>query len=126
MDTHKLIEGYVRLRNRKTELEAKHKEELRPIRDMMDKIEAKLLAEMLDTGLTQFKGPGGTAYQTTKTTATVADREAFRQFVLDEDAWDMADIRAAKSAIKAHKEEFGELPPGINWREELGVNFRQS
>lgn len=126
MDTHKLIEGYVRMRNRKAELEAKHKEELRPIREMMDKIEAKLLTEMLNTGLTQFKGPGGTAYKATKTSATVADREAFRQFILEEDAWDMADIRAAKSAIKAYKEEFDELPPGVNWREELGVNFRQS
>ena len=126
MDSAMMIESYIRLRNRKTEIEARHKEELRPVRDLMAKLEAKMLESMAESGLTQMKGPGGTAYRTTRTSATVADREAFRRFILAEDAWDMADIRAAKAAITAYKEEFGELPPGVNWREELGVNFRQS
>ena len=31
-----------------------------------------------------------------------------------------------KQAVEQYKEEHGDLPPGINWREEVVVNVRRS
>lgn len=125
MNVERLVEGYVKLRDRKSAIEAKHKEELAPIRKLMDEVEAKMLAAMMETNTTSLKTKAGTAYQTTRVSATVADRDAFKTYCTDNDAWELADIRAGKTAIRAMVEETGELPPGINWREDIGVNFKR-
>lgn len=126
MDVEQLVQGYVSLRDRKAEIEAKHKAELAPIRGLMQKIEARMLSYMHETKTTSLAVKGvGTAYQTTRVSATVADRDAFKNYCLDNDAWELADIRAGKAAIRAMVEETGELPPGINWREDIGVNFKR-
>jgi len=126
MDVDRLIGGYVKLRDKKAELEAKHREELAPVRKLMAEIENRMLGYMNESGLTSLSSKGvGTAYQTTRVSATVADRDAFKGYCEQEDAWELADIRAGKAAIRAMVEETGELPPGINWREDIGVNFKR-
>jgi len=125
MDIEKLVSKYVQLRDKKSELEAKHREELAPIKKYMQDIEVMMLKQMGELNTTSLKTTAGTAYQTKRTSATVADRELFRSYCLENDAWELADIRAGKSAIAAMVEETGDLPPGINWREELGVNFKR-
>jgi hypothetical protein len=126
MDIERLVGGYVRLRDKKAEIEARHKEELAPLRKMMDDIEAKMLQAMQESNATSFKTTAGTAYKTSRTSATVADRSTFKEWIVCEDAWEFADLRANKTAVAAYRDETGELPPGINWREELGVNFKRS
>jgi len=125
MDIEKLVSKYVQLRDKKSEMEARHREEIAPIKKYMADIEIMMLKQMGELNTTSLKTAAGTAYQTKRTSATVADRELFRNYCLENDAWELADIRAGKSAISAMVEETGDLPPGINWREELGVNFKR-
>lgn len=125
MDIERLVGGYVRLRDKKAELEARHKEELAPIRKMMEDIEVRMLQAMQESNTTSLKTGAGTAYKTVRTSATVADRSTFKGWIVSEDAWEFADLRVNKTAVAAYREETGELPPGVNWREELGVNFRR-
>ena len=126
MNIEKSIDYYIRLRDRKAEVEAKHREELAPIKSAMSELENKMLAYMNETGTTSVSAKGvGTSYQTTRVNATVADRDAFMKYCEENDAWELADIRAGKTAIRAMLEDTGELPPGINWSESIGVNFKR-
>lgn len=126
MDIERLIQGYVKLRDKKAEMEAAHKNAMAPIRKLMVDVENKMLEYMHETGLTSLSAKGvGTAYQTTRVSATVADRDLFKSYCEENDSWELADIRAGKAAIRAMLEDTGELPPGVNWSESVGVNFKR-
>jgi hypothetical protein len=38
----------------------------------------------------------------------------------------MLERRVSKAAVEQYKDEHGNLPPGINWREEITINVRRS
>jgi len=120
-----IVAAFIKLRDKKEALEARHKEELKPIREQMDTLATALLTIMQAVGTTELKGDAGTAFQTLKTSATVEDKEAFRLFCRDNDLWELADIRASKLAVEQYKTEHNELPPGIKWSSMYDVNVRR-
>lgn len=121
-----LVATYVKARLKKAKLKSEYDEKVKPVDAVMDRIEAELLNTFNTMGVDSIKTPSGTAYVTTKSSATVADREAFRQYLLQNDAWELADLRAAKLAIEQFKESNQELPPGINYSATKAVNFRSA
>ena len=125
MNHEELVMRYRQLRDRKVEMQERHKEELAPVNKLMQAVENRMLKEMLEEGFESIKTKAGTAYKTTRTSASVADRTAFLDFVREEGMWEMLESRANKLAVEAYREETGDLPPGINWREDVGVNFRK-
>lgn len=124
-NVEQLVAAYRHIRDRKAEIEQEFKEKLAPLNAALSRIETETLKRMQECGAKSLQTKSGTAYQTVRVSASVADREAFRAYCEAEDAWELADIRASKAAIRAMLEETGELPPGINWRESIGVNFRR-
>lgn len=92
----------------------------------MERIEGELLLRFQTQGIDSISVNGvGTAYKTTKTSATVADWDAFFSHVLQNEAWELLEHRANKKAVEQHKIENEELPPGVNWNEITAVNFRK-
>ncbi|TDN70482.1 hypothetical protein [Paraburkholderia sp. BL10I2N1] len=127
MKLNEVVSTYIALRDKIAARKKAHKEELEPIEQAMEQIEAVLLRTFDATGLESAKTEKGTAYVSTRTSATVADREVFLDFIKAKEEWPLADIRAAKTAIEVFKDSNGgELPPGINWREERTINVRRS
>jgi len=120
-----IISAYIKVRDLKDEVEARHKEELKPYKEKLEILGSALLEIMQNVGTGELKGPAGVAFRTTKTSATVADRETFKQFCEAHDLWDLADIRASKTAIADYKQEHGDLPPGIRWSSMYDVNVRR-
>lgn len=117
-----VVKMYLTLRAEKASLDAAKKE----VQAKMDKIEAKLLETMQKMGVDSLKTEAGTAYSTTRTSSSVGDKEVFMNFVREKGEWALLESRASKEAVKVYMEENnGELPPGVNWREEVVVNFRQ-
>lgn len=93
----------------------------------MDKLEAKLLDVFNQTGMDSVKTEFGTAYASTRTTASVADRDAFMDFVKGKQEWSLLEVRVNKTAVDQFRSaNDDELPPGINVREERVVNIRRS
>jgi hypothetical protein len=125
MKISEAVQLYVKLRDEAAELKRKYQEEADKVKANMDKIEGALLAAMDAAGMESVKVNGGTAYVTTKTSATVADRESFLNFCKEKGEWSLMDVRAAKSAIVQYKTANDDLPPGIDWRAERVVNFRR-
>jgi hypothetical protein len=127
MKLNELVEKYIAIRDKKAEMKKQLEEKLKPLDNAMEQIEAVLLKTFDQLGTESVKSGAGTAYVTTRTSATVADKEAFRAFIqADENNWAMADVRAAKAAIEQYAEEHQDLPPGINWRQERVVNVRRT
>lgn len=126
MKLSELVAHYISMRDAKASLKAEYEEKLAPIEDKLNKIEAKLLEVFEQTGMESVKTDAGTAYKSTRTTVSVADRDAFMEFVKSGDHWSMMEIRAAKTAVEQYRAANDDLPPGVNWRSEVVVNIRRS
>jgi hypothetical protein len=118
---------YIRLRDKKAEMKSAFDANVAPLNEKMDKLEAKLLEIFNKTGMDSVKTEFGTAYTAVRTTASIADREVFMDFVKANEEWSLLEIRAAKSAIEQFRSANDDaLPPGVNMREERVVNVRRS
>lgn len=118
---------YIQLRDKKAQMKSDFEASVAPITEKMDKLEAKLLDVFNKTGMDSVKTEHGTAYTAVRTTASVADREAFMEFVKANEEWSLIEVRAAKTAIEQFRDNNdNELPPGINIRSERVVNIRRS
>jgi hypothetical protein len=118
MKLDEIVGRYVALRDKKEEIAKQQKEALRPYNDALEKIEAALLNYFNQSGSDSCKTPAGTAFTSTRSSATVADREAFFGWVLEHNALDMLEARCAKLAVEQYLDSTGELPPGVNRRVE--------
>lgn len=97
-DMNQLIDYYVQLRDRKKELQMKHKEELEPIDAGLMKLEAKMQEQMSELGVEKIGGEAGTAFTKVNTSVMVEDWESVVDYVKEHDAYDLLEKRVAKSA----------------------------
>lgn len=127
MSEAEMIALYLQVRDRRAERKALYQKDDAQDQAIQDKIESLFLERFNKTGTTQIAAKGvGTVYTSERTTASVADKEVFMQFIKDNDEWPLLETRAAKSAVEQYMNVHGELPPGINWRSEVTVNIRRS
>lgn len=120
-----LVEKYIKLREVKTKLSNEYKQKVAKVDDIMDKIEAAILAQFNELGVESARTTAGTAYKQTRTSATVADWDAVLHFIQENDLYNMLEHRVSKNAVEEYVNENGALPPGVNWRQEVVINVRQ-
>lgn len=121
-----LVDRYVQLRDRKTELKTEYEKSVEQIDAAMTRIENFLLKHLNDSGSESVRTEAGTFFKSERTSATVADWDAALNFIRDNEHWAMLDKRVSKAFVVAYKEEHNDLPPGINWRSEVTVNVRRA
>ena len=121
-----VVGTYMKLRRKKEALENQAKEDLAEIKAKMSKLEAWLMQKADDEGVTSFKTSAGTAFVTSTDFANVADWDAVLTFIKENDAFDMLEKRVSKTAVRAHMDEAGEVPPGITYGTKLGINIRKA
>jgi hypothetical protein len=121
-----IVTKYIQLRDAKKALDDKHKAKMEVLVNALDKMEAVLLIEFNRMGVDSISARGvGTAYRNTRTSARVMDWDSTLEFIKDNEAWDMLKKDVAKSAVEAYREENNNVPPGIEWREEVTINVRR-
>lgn len=118
------IKAYIKLRNQEKDLKAKHKEELDPIGRNMAKLEAFILQQAQAQNVKSFRTDYGTAFLSTKDSATVADWDSLFKFIMENEAFDMLEKRVSKLAVRSHLDTHNELPPGVNYSTSLEVTVR--
>jgi hypothetical protein len=127
MNIERVIEGYLTLRNMKEELAKKHKEELAPFNEKLERLELHLRAHLQSQNLTSIAAKGvGTAYLETKTDAAVQDWDATLPWIRDTGNWEFLERRVAKSVVKDYVESHGQVPPGISLTPEVVVRVRKT
>ena len=117
---------YIKMRDKKAQMKAEFDASIAPLNEKMEKLEAKLLDIFNKTGMDSVKTEFGTAYTTTRVTASVADREIFMNYVKEHEEWSLLEVRAAKTAVEQYRSIHEDIPPGISMREERVVNVRRS
>ena len=121
-----VIKGYVALRDKKGEITKRHKEELAPFNDKMEKLEGWLQRDLLTRKVESERTAEGTAYMQTVVSTSVRDRDAFLQFVIENKMWDLIENRAAKSVVVDYLENTGEIVPGVHYEAAKVVRVRRA
>lgn len=121
-----LVEQYVRLRDTLKKADEDHKEKTRAAREYKEELETKLLAKLNEAGGESVKTKEGTVYRTTKRSASVADGDVFRKFIIEHELFDLVDWRANAPAVGEYIEEEGAPPPGINFSTAFTVGVRRA
>ena len=125
MSADLLIEKYIAMRDKIAQMTRVHEDEVAPLKKAMIDIENHFLADLNRKGAQSFGTKAGVVFKSTVNSATIADKAAFHSYLLETNNWALADIRAAKTAIKEFVETKEELPPGINWRSEVKVRINR-
>ena len=122
----KLVGVYLELRDRRAQRKAAYDNDDAADKGKQEKIETILLQRFLADGTESVRTTNGTAYKATRTSVSCADGAIFFDYCRENDAWDLLEKRPAKAAVLAFKEEFDDIPPGLNWREDVTINVRRS
>jgi hypothetical protein len=120
-----VIEKYIALRDKKSALKSAYELKARAIDEAQDRCEAYLMGQLKALGAESLRTDFGTAYRTTRTSATVADWELTLNFVREKEMWPLLEKRVNKTFVQSYIDQNADLPPGINWREEHIINIRR-
>lgn len=120
------VDQYVKLRDKIKDIEARHKEELKPYKETLEKLNAVILAHLNLVGGESIRTSSGTAYVTEKKSASLADPQAFMEYVIGNEAWDLLDRKANAKAVADYIDENNAPPPGVNFTTTSVVGVRRS
>ncbi|SRR6187455_1431519 len=120
-----VVGTYLKLRNQKELLEAQTKDKVDAIKVKLQKLEAWIKEQMGLQGVNSFKTDHGTAFLSTTDWAQVSDWDAVKQFIIDNDAYDMLEKRVSKLAVRGYIDKNKVVPPGINYGTKIDVNVRK-
>lgn len=126
IDINEIVEKYIKLRDLKAKLDGEHKDKVSGITAAMTKAEGAILALFDQMGVDSAGTASGTAYRSTRTSATVADMDAFLAFVRENEAWHMLERRVAKTQVDEYVAANNDLPPGINYSTAVTINVRRA
>ena len=95
------------------------------VRQAMDQLEGFIMAWLQAMNANNIATDAGTAYLSTRSSATVSDGEAFLNHVKTHNLWDLMDKRANAPAVAAYVEQHQAAPPGINFRTMVTLGVRK-
>jgi hypothetical protein len=123
VDVEKRAGQFVKLRDLKAELKAKHEAELEPINQAMEMIKVELKTALNSMHLQNAKTDAGTVSLTQKVSASAADINVFWAWVITQGAFDMLDKKPNVTAITEYVQQHGVPPPGVNYNvfQDVGV-----
>ena len=119
-----VVEGYVRLRDHKKELQAQHKEQLAPINEKMEQMEGWLMRELNRENAESVRTEAGTVFKHTRTSSSVSDWDATLAYIIEHNAWHVLERRVSKTAIEEMAEN-GEEVPGVKLVRDITVQIRR-
>lgn len=123
--TDKLVDSYIKLRDKRDAIKKRHAEELAPYGSAMEKIEAILLERLNDAGLEAMKSSEGTVFKTTRTSAKVNSWSKTLEYIKEKDAWELLEARVSKTAVEAIVSETKAGIPGVDIVRETVVQVRR-
>jgi hypothetical protein len=122
----KYVKYFIAMRDKKKLMEEAFNLEKKKVTDVMDKIEGILQDFLEKAGGDGIKTQYGSVYLSTKTTASLADPEAFMEFVIANELFDLLDRRVNSTAAKDYATEHNTLPPGVNLNSYKTVGVRRA
>lgn len=117
MATHeKMISSYLKLRDEKAKVEQRHKAEIAKYTEAMQLIESFLKDYLQKQNLQNVSSAEATAFLKRSRKATIADGGVFREFIIENSNFELADFRPRVEAVEEYVSEHnGHPPPGVNF-----------
>lgn len=122
-DFGQLISLYLETREHVQRIEKAHKDHVRQYADVMKRIEGKLFEHLQAHNSQSISSDVGTAYISHKRSATIGDAEVFKNYVIENRAWEMLDWKANVTAVGDFLEEHKIPPPGVNFRTDQSLRI---
>lgn len=126
MKPAEMVANYIRLRDYKKAADEEFKKSMEKVNLAMGKLEAQMLEHLNESGANSIACDQGTVYRNTQYSATVEDRETFRNWVITNEEWEAVDLKANKTFVKDYANEKGEVPPGVKFTQMHTVGVRRS
>ena len=121
----KVIDAYLKLRIEKEIKDAKHREEIKLLKDKMTKLEGWIKTQADEQGVTSFRTEHGTAFLTTSDYANVADWDSVLRYIQKHEAFDLLEKRVSKMAVRGYIDLNKSVPPGVNYGTAISVSVRK-
>lgn len=121
-----LVKYYIELRDRRATRKKTYETENNADKVKQEYIEGVLLQRYNAAGIESARTAYGTAFKSKQTTASVGDKDVFMNHVKQNSAFELLEVRCSKEAVEQYITEHKELPPGVNWREEIHIRVQRS
>lgn len=122
----KLARVYRKMQARIQELTAAYEFEVEALKTQQETIKNALKDQMLALGVKSVNTDAGTVILSTKTRYNTQDWDAFKQFVIENDAVDLLERRIAQTNMATFLKENPSLfPPGLNSNTEFSISVRK-
>lgn len=117
---------YLTIREAVEVLDKRHEVAIAPYKQQMKKIEGLLQQHLDKTGADSVKTKNGTAILTTKRTVSIADKQMFKDYVIQSERWELLDWKANSTAAVDYAKENNTPPPGCNLSSYKTVGVRRA
>jgi len=122
----RLARVYRKMQGKKQSLTAVYESEVAAIDAQLDAVKVALKDLMLGLGVKSVNTLEGTVILSTKTRYSMQDWDAFKDFVVRNDALDLFEKRIAQTNMAAFLKDNPELvPPGLNTNSEYAISVRK-
>jgi hypothetical protein len=108
------VEQFIKCREKRRALKKAFTDEDKPLAEMESLLSASIQKRLTELGAENVRTSHGTCFLTHRTTASLADPDAFMQYVIQNGMFELLDRKANATAVKDYVKKNGQLPPGAN------------
>jgi len=124
-EVEKRVGQYIAIRDRLKEMDEEHDKKRAPLVELQNLLTGWMMQFLDTSGADSIKTSEGTCFHSTRYSASLADPQAFMNYVIENSSWDLLDRKANATAVKEFVAEKGFLPPGANLSAIRTVNVRR-
>lgn len=126
INAEQLVTIYVKMRDARQKLQREFDEQDGKIKEQQDAVTQALLELCKETGAEGLRTPAGSVFRTVKTRYWTSDWGSMKQFIKDNDAFELLEQRVHQTNMKNFLEENPDLmPPGMNIDSKYSVTVRR-
>lgn len=122
----KLVSAYVNLRDKRSELSAKYKEQESELREKQDKVKLALLEYCKEHEVDSVRTASGLFYRTVKQRYWTSDWGSMHEFIMEHNVPEFFEKRLNQTHVRQFIEENPDLvPAGLNVDSEYSISVRK-
>lgn len=122
----KLVKTYTKIRDKRSELTSKYKEEEGKLREQQDRVKLALLEYCKEHEVDSVRTASGLFYRTVKQRYWTSDWESMHKFIMDNEVPEFFEKRLNQTHVRQFIEENPDLvPAGLNVDSEYAISVRK-
>lgn len=124
MTLDQMIENYVKIRDAKDKAKKAFDKETERMTQAMVKLEGLFTKQLDDLGVESFRSEHGTVFKRLRSSVSIADRDEFYQWAVENDELGAIDMKANAKAVRELLQK-GTQVPGVKYSEAYQIGVRR-